>query len=536
MKEVSIVRRYDNEGYSIKTAYKTKKECESVREKFNKQTNYKYPNFTQSLFNAGDERQFHKLGLDKTQQPLITKQKIPVDNFWRNIKLDNSFKFTKNEISSTFEYIFKLLKKGTYVQIYNNELTIFLPFNNVKFKNIWSEQLKVKPGVRGKSREEKLFNYAVENSFRNPLVFINKDIKQWYANNCIFRNTIHSNKAKKNLQYKSDEGDKTNPNFLFLLQQLCLERKVPNVEFFINYRDFPILKKNFTDPYDALWNGNSPKLNKLGFKVPKIPIMSQSITKDFYDIMIPHDDDIERVFQISTLPSCRNIPTKLNKITWIKKKDICVFRGGATGCGLTVNNNMRLKASYLSLYTDILDSKITNYKRRIKKEPDDIYLGILNPKEELDMPKEKPSYYKLKNKDWKNVFLYQLKGKQISQDDQSNFKYILHIDGNVSGFRLSRELSMGSLILKVDGPYKMWFTHKLIPYNFSKKNEKTAHYIPIKKDLKNLIPIIEWCKKNDKICKKIAQNGVDFYNTFLNKDSVLDYMQAVLCKITNKRK
>ena len=47
-----------------------------------------------------------------------------------------------------------------------------------------------------------------------------------------------------------------------------------------------------------------------------------------------------------------------------KKKPVCVFRGGATGCGTTVETNMRLKAAYLSVLWEkegkgILDAKLT---------------------------------------------------------------------------------------------------------------------------------------------------------------------------------
>ena len=31
-----------------------------------------------------------------------------------------------------------------------------------------------------------------------------------------------------------------------------------------------------------------------------------------------------------------------------KKKSVCVFRGSATGCGITTDTNMRLKAAELS--------------------------------------------------------------------------------------------------------------------------------------------------------------------------------------------
>ena len=53
---------------------------------------------------------------------------------------------------------------------------------------------------------------------------------------------------------------------------------------------------------------------------------------------------------------------------------------------------------------------------------------------------------------------------------QSNFKYIVHVDGHVSAYRLGKELSLGSCILKVESlyNYKLWFSHLMIP---------NAHYL-----------------------------------------------------------
>ena len=86
------------------------------------------------------------------------------------------------------------------------------------------------------------------------------------------------------------------------------------------------------------------------------------------------------------------------------------------------------------------------------------------------------------------------------------------MDGSVSAFRLGYELSMNSVILKVNSDYKMWYSDLLEPM---------VHYIPIKKDCSDLVKKIEWCKKNDDKCKKIAQNAVKFYKKYLSEKGVL---------------
>ena len=56
---------------------------------------------------------------------------------------------------------------------------------------------------------------------------------------------------------------------------------------------------------------------------------------------------------------------------WDKKKSMCVFRGTASGCGVTEDTNMRLKAALMSVdpeygMTDILDAKLTGWNDKEK--------------------------------------------------------------------------------------------------------------------------------------------------------------------------
>ena len=82
------------------------------------------------------------------------------------------------------------------------------------------------------------------------------------------------------------------------------------------------------------------------------PILSQCTHVDYHDIPIPTEDDMKRVTGNIYYESCDNVYTKnINFMppTQFKKKFTkCVFRGSATGCGITTDTNMRLKAALLS--------------------------------------------------------------------------------------------------------------------------------------------------------------------------------------------
>jgi hypothetical protein len=490
------VNYYNSLNDCTKYSYKTTKK--------RTQTNPKFKLFDQNYFTAGDKIDINKYALLPTRYvyslELEDKKKVKktIDK--------NYFKLYKNidyiSIKNTFDYLFYKFKKGIYVIIKDNKLFMYLPFSNANYKNNWVKQTyfsldekKLLEKNNYDNIKKILDNNILEFQKKYPEQFkfgrsIDLDRKKWYSNNCHFRNL-----------FPRYEGELNTNIYKNLLETLVKERNIPDVEFFINDRDFPLLKKDFTEPYNHLYDGDDIKIEEKYHFDRMAPIFSKSITDKYADILIPTNDDWLKVSNHYFLDDCSN---KLHNKEWSKinmdwdsKKSICIFRGSATGCGITIDNNMRLKSAHLSVqYPDILDSAITDWNARPKKY-------INQPIEIIDTSK----------------FNFKLAEKKITNSEKSDYKYILNIDGFVSAFRLSSELSMNSVILIVKSEYKLWFSHLLVEYK---------HYIPIKSDLSDLIEQIQWCIANDKKCKKIAQNAVSFYNKYLTKDAILDYMQNKL--------
>jgi len=468
------------------------------------QTNPKFKTFNQIYYTAGDYQDFDKYGL----LPLIyylSEKKNPKNLKDLNIHLKNNtsdiFKLYKEidyvSCLNTFNYIFHKLKKGIFVIIQNNELKLYLPFSNAHYKNNWykniyftEEEKKLIKNNDYDKIKDKLKNYSIDFMKKYPDQFkghsINFYREKWHANNCMFRN-----------QYPEYEGDLNTNVFKNMFDELVKHRTIPDVQFFINYRDFPILKKNLTEPYNHLFNSNNVKIEK-EFQYKKFcPIFSQSITNDFADLLMPTNDDWVMATSKYFTDGCTSSYNKQSfdkmNLDWKTKKNICVFRGSATGCGITLENNMRLKAAQLSLeHENILDAGITDWKARPKKYSDSP-IQIINP-DDFQFKKALP----------------------LTRAEQSNYKYILDIEGYVSAFRLSSELRMRSVILLVDSDYKLWYSQWLVPYE---------HFVPVKKDLSDLIEIIQWCIKHDKECSKIAENAYTFYEKYLTKDGIFDYLQ-----------
>jgi hypothetical protein len=235
-------------------------------------------------------------------------------------------------------------------------------------------------------------------------------------------------------------------------------------------------------------------------------------TSDRYsDIPIPTYEDWARVqspYNVWFPKSCTDYNPEFNK-DWNTKKPTAVFRGGSTGCGVTIETNPRLKLAYLSYITKpddngipYLDAGITKWNLRPRKIHGEKYLKTININ---NLPFQKVSF--------------------LSPLEQSNYKYIINVDGHVSAFRLSLEMNMGCVILMVDSNWKMWFKDLLLPYK---------HYIPIKSDLSDLISQIKWCRDHDDKCQEIVSNAQDFFNTYLQRDGIMDYMQKTLVDLKDE--
>ena len=487
-------------------SYDLKEDCEKMKKTYY-QTNPRYQKYNQLYFTAADQKDLNKYGLlplryfyscerkENNNLNAIKFKKEPLFKIYKNIDYDSCI--------NTLNYMFNKFKKGVFVIIRNNKLVLYLPFSNNFFKNNWydkiyfSEEEKRLIQTQGYEKVKHLLNKNIidyMNKHQDQYKFkkINFKREEWVANGCFFRN-----------DYNQSEGDLNLNIYKSMFEALLKERKVPDVEFFINTRDFPILTKDYTEPYFHLFDSHSIKLEDQYVDKKMAPIFSKSGTEHNADILFPNEDDWMRASNKFFAEGCSGGYHKIEmdkwNTDWKKKKNVCIFRGSATGCGITLENNMRLKAADLSIDNpDILDAGITKWNGRLKK-----YEG--KPMDSIDEKK----------------FRFGI-ASFITDIEKSGYKYILNIDGHVSACRLSSEFAMNSVILIVESDYKLWFSHLLVP---------NVHYIPVSRNLDNLISQLEWCKKHDKECKIIAKNGQNFYNKYLTKEAMFDYMQQLFCNI-----
>lgn len=457
-------------------------------------TNPRYKHFNQTHFTAGDIEQFQEYR-NKTNGNLNSLELEENDEFpippisWEKYKNLNTY-----SVDNTFNYLFHKFKKAIFIKIKNGKLDVFLPFSNKNYRNEWSHKIKIDP------KHGDLLNFIKKVQLASGYKFfpnsVNKFIDSWYSNNCLVR-----------YEYPVGEGDTNNTQFSDMFKILCQERTLPDMEFFINRRDFPLLKIDGTEPYNHIFDSESMKLLSHNYDT-YAPILSMVSAPNYADIPIPTGDDWARISAPENKFFVHNFSKSfiLKPVSWKTKKPIAVFRGSSTGSGITIETNTRLKLAYISKTTKsdsdglpLLDAGITDWNLRPRKLQGEKYLVLLEPEK---LP------FKL--------------AKKLTPQEQAEYKYVINVDGHVSAYRLSMELESGSVVLLVNSKYKLWYRDMLEPF---------THFVPIKEDLSDLVEKILWCKANDSKCKKIASNALAFTKKYLSKDGILNYLQKLLFEI-----
>lgn len=178
---------------------------------------------------------------------------------------------------------------------------------------------------------------------------------------------------------------------------------------------------------------------------------------------------------------------------WEKKKPLAFWRGTTSGGYLTKENwgdLPRLQLALLSL--------------KHPKQVDARVVGV----EQAD-----PEVFKI-------VQGQGLLGRKIRQKDHLNYKYLIDVDGNSCAFeRYFWTLLSNSVVFKQITNNRQWYYGALEPYR---------HYIPVKKDLSDLLEKISWANDHDDEVKAIADQGTEFVKNHLSIESNFLYLYTLI--------
>jgi Glycosyl transferase family 90 len=440
-----------------------------------------------------DREQFNDMLLRKD----VTYREVDMCNniFKEELKnLTDIFKDIRDRFSdvdsrtvwNTYDYIAGKFKKGgIFISIRESKLKRFVSFRDGRYRNDFWHLLKCKPEY---GSIQNLINCASERiGKKNKQIAL--PLNEWSANDGLLR-------------YDDSTAGIGFAIYKDMFTTLCSEEYiVPDVECFLNKRDFPILKKNGTEPYDNLYGSTNVPLRSHKYE-KHAPILSACKSKDFADILIPSYEDWcrARYQRDKIVLNDREYPKIVDEIEWASKTDKAVFRGSSTGLGVTPATNQRLLALEMAETSDsYLDVGITKWNLRIRKHMNNQHVEIIERKS------------------------YPLKDRMTLQQQTDKFKYILNLEGHTAAFRLGYELSSKSVVLLADSKWKLWYSDFLEPY---------THYVPVKNDLSDLYDMIRWCRDNDERCVQIIKNANAFYEKYLGVDGILDYLQLIFSKIS----
>lgn len=426
------------------------------------------------LFNDIDAKKICLNAFDKlkpSNPPSISSMINDIPIYLPESAQNKIWKISKEAIHNTLDYIYNIISNQCYLLcIVNGELSMY----------------KLRPDKLNPTYVE-----AIKNAKKD--LYDNKWVDDYQK---IFINKMHPNRIMQCIVKEEDTSSTTmeTNEYFVILKKL----KLPDGIFILNLSDSVIMRNDTLHPFQMIMNyTNNKNINK---QKEYLPILTISGQKNYIDIPIPNYDEIDNVY------NKKNIYDGF--ITDWKDKSIhkAVFRGNPTGCGYTTHTNMRLKLLKLSQteeFMDLLDVGITGKNNTINTRSirfDPIHgLGMLN----TDI---KPS-------------------ERLTYVEQSQYKYIIHIDGNVNAYRLIYLMSTGSLTLRVMSDYTSWAENYIKEY---------VHYIPIKKDLSNLKEILIWCKENDSRCKQIAENALNLSRIILTKNFINNYFLNIFWNFNTK--
>ena len=298
----------------------------------------------------------------------------------------------------------------------------------------------------------------------------------------------------------------------FDMLNTCLKKTKITTCFFLNLYDYPVLYNKKCDQH--ILSENYCKYNSKQYN-QYIPVLSGATTNNHYDKCLIYTDAWELISQKKFGFDCQNkYYNSLNNINqnWNNKINTIMFRGKNNSCNLNnFKKNDRLKVLHIMNKinnNNNLDINIDIGLVKVTRK------SILNNNNEID---ESNSKLILNNLN-KEKFV-----EGIKMIDQSNYKYILDIDGFVTPWRLCFELSYNSCIILFLSKYYSWFYDKL-------EHMKNVYIIDVnsktlEKDIYDCLLLLQ---KNDNIGEKIANGSLKLYNEKMNMKYVKKYMCNLL--------
>ena len=333
-------------------------------------------------------------------------------------------------------------RTGIAVCIRNGELAMFVPFCNPNYTNTWSTGARQQVPRCGLAPEH------------------------WWANGWTLCGDVVSP------QLWGDQGICSIQNMLMVA---CERGIMADCDFIINKRDSACVRLDSCDPMNPIDAYQQPC--KRSFQL--VPILSLYTGDQFADIAMPLPSDWHRLSR-GTFQAQNPLPVRVRpkKIAWADKLDCAIFRGSLTGTGSCSYTNQRI-ALLMRHDGRNLDLRGTGANRRYRYCP--LQRRIVVPSGgNLDIGR------------------HHLMPLHVQQE---RYRYSITIDGHSGADRLAALADGGQIIFKVNAPY-----HALCPETWaSQRMHAWEHYIPVQRDMSDLLDNLAWARGNRDACNRILR-------------------------------
>jgi hypothetical protein len=180
---------------------------------------------------------------------------------------------------------------------------------------------------------------------------------------------------------------------------------------------------------------------------------------------------------------------------------VAVWRGSATGAGVTADTNQRLALVALSK-PGLLDAQLTGGSAR-----DRIVEAAGGGLELRWMPHPRKLV------------------PRLSHAQQRAWKYVVYVQGHSAASRYGALMASGSVILKVASTCaapNLWFFDALRPW---------VDHVPVAADLRDLSSAIQWLQTHDAEAAAMARAAAQLHAQLLGADALREFAARALTRL-----
>ena len=396
-------------------------------------------------------------------------------------------------VYDTAMYLYNEMRCGVFVKIVNQRVVMFTPFVNPDYTNRWNSD--------SPELDVELYYQHKAKACHRPVTTVDLPVNKWWANSYVICNEPTSDIW----------GGANLPQLRHMLESVCLFREVPDVEFFLNKRDIPQVRKDGKHPQTFMFaEGECPVVYSTA-STRLLPVSSGYVGDEFCDVAFPLPVDWERACAGQVFPPDASGEDVLPNLPWELRMNRACFRGSCTGGGTTPETNQRLKLVLLahSWRGGLLDAELTGWNLRDKKNDSDSPMSFIVPSDYPTISAGKHNY--------------------MPMTQQCHFKYAVYVDGHSAANRYGAMMAAGFVILRVRSistlSNKLWFYPLL---------EDGVDHISVAADLSDLVEKLQWCVLNDVECRRIASQARYKWEQYMQKEGILDFVQMALYAMSDK--